>query len=178
VSGPLSGKTIALLRAQGQGGDLARGFDELGARLLEVPMIAIAPPEDPRPLRAAIEALATFEWIALTSPNAANAFADALEAARAAAPPRIASVGPGTTRALAERGLAVALEAEASLQEGLARALVAAGVAGRRVLVPQADRAREALEQALEAAGASVTAVVAYRTVEGAGDPRVLLVAL
>ncbi|MBI3723767.1 uroporphyrinogen-III synthase, partial [bacterium] len=52
------------------------------------------------------------------------------------------------------------------------------GVRGKSVLLPRADIAREALARALEAAGAVVDEVSAYRTVEGDGDASVLLRAM
>jgi uroporphyrinogen III methyltransferase/synthase len=172
---PLAGKTIVLLRAKGQGGALAPGFLALGARVVNVPLIAIAPPEDPAPLAAAIAAIASYDWVALTSPNAASAFLQGLEAT--GVPPgealtrtKVASVGPGTSARLRESGLEPALEARESLQEGLARALAALGVEGKRVLIPRSDLAREALARELEAAGALVAEVTAYRNVEGEGS--------
>ncbi len=54
-------------------------------------------------------------------------------------------------------------------------ALSAQGVAGRRVLYPRADIARDALPDGLRATGAKVDAVDAYRTVsETVVDPAVL----
>lgn len=176
----LSGKVIVLLRAAGQGGALAAELRALGATLLEVPVIAIAPPEDPAPLRAAIERLDGFDWIAFTSPNAVSAFLDACERHAPDRPVRvpIASVGPGTSARVREAGLAVAVEAKDSLQEGLAHVLAERGVKGRKVLVPQSAIARDALAKALAAAGAAVTVVTAYRTIDGEADVTPLVTAL
>jgi uroporphyrinogen-III synthase len=177
---PLSGKTVALLRAHGQGGELARGLEALGARVLEVPLLAIGPPADGAALARAAREARSFDWIALTSPNAVATFAAAVEEAHAM-PARevlarvaLASVGPGTTSAARKLGLEVALEASESLQEGLAQGLIARGVSGQRILLPRGDQARDALERALHEAGASVTAVVAYETLDGEGDVSVL----
>jgi len=165
---PLEGKLVVLLRAAGQGGTLAQELEALGASLLHVPVIAIAPPEDPGPLRAAIGRLDAFDWIVFTSPNAVSAFAE--EAGDRELTARIASVGPGTSERAREAGLTVAIEAKESLQEGLARELVAQGVRGKEVLIPRSAIARDVLERALEEAGSRVTAVAAYRTIEGEGD--------
>ncbi len=172
---PLSGKCVVLLRAAGQGGALAAELRALGASLLEVPVIAIAPPEDPAPLRAAIDRLESFDWLVFTSPNAVSAFLDACDE-----PVRvpIASIGPGTSARLREGGLDVALEATESHQEGLARALIARGVAGKKLLVPQSAIARDALGEALQAADGQVWPVTAYRTVDGEADVAPLVAAL
>jgi uroporphyrinogen-III synthase len=175
VAQPLAGKTVVLLRAKGQGGALAADLRELGASILEVPIIAIAPPSDMGPLRAAMGHLDAFDWIAFTSPNAVAAFTEACEHPVKA---RVASVGPGTSARAREAGLEVALEASESVQEGLARALAESGVRGKKVLIPRSEIARDALERALEAAGAEVTAVTAYRTVEGDADVSPLIEAL
>ncbi|HZV01789.1 MAG TPA: uroporphyrinogen-III synthase [Planctomycetota bacterium] len=171
----LSGKTVVLLRAQGQGGALESELRDLGARILFIPVIAIAPPEDPRLLEEAIARRDDYDWIAFTSPNAVEAF---LDRCRGPVRARLASVGPGTSDAIRERGHAVALEAKESIQEGLARALVGQGVAGKRVLLPRSAIARDALPKALEEAGARVTCVPAYRTIESETDVSPLTQAL
>jgi uroporphyrinogen III methyltransferase/synthase len=176
---PLEGKLVVLLRAAGQGGALAEGLRSLGAEILEAPVIAIAPPEDPAPLRAALERLAEFDWIAFTSPNAVSALLDASrDASQNRTLPKLASIGPGTTSRLKEAGLEATLEATESHQEGLARALIARGVQGKKVLLPQSAIARDALASLLEAGGAKVTAVSAYRTRESSEDLAPLVKAL
>ena len=172
---PLDGKLVVLLRAAGQGGALASELRALGASLLEVPVIAIAPPEDPRPLEEAIARLDTFDWIVFTSPNAVAAFVEACDRPVRA---RIASVGPGTSARVREAGLEVALEAKESLQEGLARELAGLGLRGCEVLIPQSAIARDVLASGLDRAGARVTAVTAYRTIEGEADVAPLVRAL
>jgi uroporphyrinogen-III synthase len=172
---PLDGKLVVLLRAAGQGGTLAAELRALGARILEVPVIAIAPPADPRPLEEAVARIDAYDWIVFTSPNAVAAF---LEACDRPIRSRLASVGPGTSARLREAHLDVALEAKASHQEGLAAALVAQGVKGAFVLIPQSEIARDALVRTLDGAGARVTAVTAYRIVDGEADVTPLLEAL
>jgi uroporphyrinogen-III synthase len=82
----------------------------------------------------------------------------------------VAAVGPRTAQRLAENGVAPRLVAEEGGAEGLVRALrrslEASGgsLEGLRFLWPRSDRARGALSEALRAGGASVTEVVAYRT--------------
>jgi uroporphyrinogen-III synthase len=174
--GALSGRRIVVTRRPEQSAVLTRGLAELGAEVLEIPLLEVAPPSDPGPLAAALEALEAYDYIALTSANAAQALADALARDARVLPPtaRIASVGPSTSRAVREL-----LRTEPVLEppsdfraEGLLRAFEAADVAGKRVLQPVSDRARDLLAEGLRARDAHVDVVVAYRTATppGAGQ--------
>lgn len=166
---PLSGRRFLVTRRKEQAGSLAALLRQAGAEVIEAPAIDVAPPEDITALRAALARLREFDWIAFTSANAVVAVAEA--APDGAQWPRLASVGPATTRAIGEvLRRSADLEPEAEFRaDGLARALVGEGVAGMRILLPVSDRARDALENALRAAGARVERVVAYRTVVPSG---------
>jgi hypothetical protein len=135
-----------------------------------LPTTRLAPPEDTAPLDAALADLASFDWIAFTSARAVQATADRPGGAalRRAPPPRIAAVGRATAAALAEGGL----RAEVVPARGGARALVEAllstgSLEGQRVLWPRSEIARQELGEGLRAAGATVVAPVAYRTLAG-----------
>jgi uroporphyrinogen-III synthase len=151
---------------------LAVELRDAGVEVLEVPAVTIAPPEDPRPLRDAVGALESYDWIAFTSANAVRAVRDERAGTALPASLRVASVGPSTTRALGEAFPSRAPDAQPGSDhtaEGLADVLVAQGVAGRRVFLPLSDRAREVLAARLRGAGATVDCVVAYRTVVNTG---------
>lgn len=174
----LRGRRFLVTRRKEQSGGLAALLREAGAEVLEAPAIAIAPPEDARPLDAALARLGEFDWIAFTSANAVRAVAERAPAALRW--PRVASVGPATTHAIEE-----ALNRRADLEpaagfraEALAQALIAVGVAGKRILLPLSDRARDTLEAALREAGARVERVTAYRTLAPAGAAEALRAAL
>ena len=78
---------------------------------------------------------------------------------------QIAAVGPSTRAALEARHLSVHICPERGLAEALLPHL-----AGRRVVYPRAEVVPPAFERALLEAGADVSAVAVYRTLE----PRVL----
>jgi len=83
------------------------------------------------------------------------------------------AVGPATKRALEIAKLRATVPADVVDGAGLARALVKAGVRGKRVLVPRAEEGRTEPLEILRAAGAEVIDVVAYRTVAAVpDDPR------
>ena len=174
----LRGRRFLVTRRKEQSGGLAALLREAGAEVLEAPAIAIAPPEDRGPLDAALLRLAEFDWVAFTSANAVRAVAGRLPAP--AHWPKLASVGPATTHAIEEAlGRAPDLVPDGDFRaEGLARALTAAGVAGKRILLPLSYRARDSLEAALVAAGARLERVVAYRTLAPAGAAEALRAAL
>jgi len=169
VTGALAGRRFLVTRRPEQSGGLVARLREAGAEVLEVPAIAVAPPADSSGLDAAAAQLERFDWIAFTSANAVQALA---QRRPAPAPwPRLASVGPATSRAIEQAlGRGPDLVPESDFRaEGLAAAFAGRGVAGARVLLPLSDRARDTLETALRAAGADVVRVEAYRTLAPPG---------
>jgi len=166
---PLFGRRVLVPRAARQQGSLAKALAAQGAEVVAVPTLKIVPPDDPGPLEAALEHLSEFHWVVLTSANGVEAFFTALKArhrdARALAGIRVAVVGAETARALAAHGVEADLVPADSRAEGLAEALLEAGIADQHVLLAQAAGARRALPERLAEAGVQVTAVPVYRTV-------------
>jgi len=83
----------------------------------------------------------------------------------------IAAIGPGTERALAERALAADVRPGRAVAESLLEALSERGLAGRRILIARAERARDLLPDGLAERGAEVTVMPLYRTVAEPPDP-------
>jgi uroporphyrinogen-III synthase len=146
-------------------------------------MIAYAPPADPDALDEALGRLeaGVYEWLLLTSARAVEAVAAGLGARAPHLAHRVSlkigAVGPATAAACRELlGAAPAALPERFVGEELAEVMGEA--VGRRVLLPNADIARPALEEGLRAAGALVDRVIAYRTAPApAGDLAELLAA-
>jgi uroporphyrinogen-III synthase len=174
----LRGLRVLVTRRAEQSGELVRRLADAGAQVAEIPAIAVEPPEDPGPLDAALGRLASFDWVAFTSVNAVRSAT--ARAPEGAVWPRLAAVGPATAKALEDAlGRPPDLVPERDFRaSGLAAAFAALEVAGRRVLLPLGDRARDTLKAALLAAGAEVHAVVAYRTQAAPGAAAALLAAL
>ena len=161
----LAGKRIVLTRARHQAAPLEDLIHQFGAVPLAYPCIAIAPPLDPLPLQAALSRLDQFDWLLLTSGNAVHAIAQNLPAAP---PPKIAAVGTATANA-ARQHLAWQPQFLPS-QTGAAPLARSLPINRRcRILLPQSNLADPAAAAILRARGAEVTAVIAYRTVIGAG---------
>jgi uroporphyrinogen III methyltransferase/synthase len=162
----LAGRVVAVTRARAQASALARRLRELGATVVQAPAIrtqAISdptlPPLDPAP----------YDLICLTSPRGVDALFERLDDgahppgdARSLAKARIAAIGPGTARALAERGIVADVVGERFVAESLVEAL--AGVPVRRALVARASEARDVLPDALRERGAEVDVVALYET--------------
>jgi uroporphyrinogen-III synthase len=169
----LAGRRFVVTRRPEQADTLKAGLAALGAEVVEVPLLELAPPEDPEPLARALADIAGYDWVALTSTNAVQALATALARTGRAFPPRtrVATVGPSTSRSVREMlGIEPVLEPASDFQaEGLLRAFDAVHLTGQRVLLPVSDRAREVLAEGLRARDALVDMVVAYRTVTPAG---------
>lgn len=166
---PLHGRRVVVTRARAQASGLAATLRELGAEVVELPAIRIEPRIDTDEVRAVAGALGVYELICLTSPNGVQLLFEALENAgvdaRALAGVTVAAIGPGTARALADRGVLADVVPERFVAEGLIEALEDTEVAGARVLVARAAEARDVLPDALRERGAEVEVVALYETV-------------
>ena len=89
--------------------------------------------------------------------------------ARALAGVRIACVGPGTEKSLAECGLRADLVPEVHSAAGLARELVSVLTKDQRVLLVRGEKASPVLPEELEAAGIVFDSCALYRTESAMG---------
>jgi uroporphyrinogen III methyltransferase/synthase len=105
------------------------------------------------------DSLPSKERPSLVNPPLVNTHRDA----RAFAGARVAAIGPGTVRALADHGLIADIVPERSVAESLVQAL--ADVPVERALVARAMQARDVLPDALRARGAEVDVLALYETV-------------
>jgi len=165
---PLDGRTVVVTRAAAQAQRFTQLLEAAGARVLEAPVIAIAPPPSWEPLDSALAALDTYTWVIFTSVNGV-AMVDRRLGARgltwsAMAGRRVAAIGPATADALAEHGVrADAVPAEYRA-EGLVERLRAVMTPADRVLLPRAAQTRDVLVTELRRLGAHVEEVPAYTT--------------
>ncbi|HEY7934942.1 MAG TPA: uroporphyrinogen-III C-methyltransferase [Solirubrobacteraceae bacterium] len=159
--GPLIGITVAVTRARTQASGLARRLGELGASVIQTPVIRTEPlpgePLDPAP----------YDLICLTSANAVEYFfqrlRDGARDARALAHARVAVIGPASASALREHGITADVVAEQFVAESLLEAL--ADVPVHHALVARAREAREVLPEGLRSRGARVDVLALYETV-------------
>lgn len=166
----LSGVRVLLTRPRERSQELSFLLEDEGAEVLSVPLLELAPPEDPRPLKAAAEQLQRYAWIVFASPSGIQAWVEAVREAGTGEHlrrPRVAVVGPRTAQAAREFGLDVAVEAQVNTGTGLAEALKTELHAGDEILMPAAQEGRLELLQELEDAGHRVSRVAAYRSTAG-----------
>jgi uroporphyrinogen III methyltransferase / synthase len=166
---PLHGRRVVVTRARAQASGLAVTLRGLGAEVVELPAIRIEPRIDSDEVKRVAAGVGVYDLICLTSPNGVRLLFEAMEAAgldaRALAGVTVAAIGPGTARALAERGVLADVVPERFVAEGLIEALEDEEVAGARVLVARAAEARDVLPDALRERGAEVDVVALYETV-------------
>lgn len=165
MGSPLDNRSVVITRAISQNESLRRFVEARGARVVEVPLIAITEPEDEgRERDEVLQRFDQFDWIVVTSPNGADCVAPFIVAANAAGDaerfPSFAAVGEATARSL---GVAVTMTAQPARADVLAE-LFPSGTG--TVLVVQGNLADDSLSNALSAKGWTVTHVVAYRTVQ------------
>jgi uroporphyrinogen III methyltransferase / synthase len=160
---PLHGRTVAVTRARAQASTLAARLRTLGAAVVEAPAIRIAP------LATELPPLERYDLVCVTSPNGADLLLDRLRDARELAGITVAAIGPGTARALRDRGVEPDVVPERAVAEGLVEALSGTNV--RRALVARAAEGRDVLPNALRERGAEVDVVALYETLPEPLDP-------
>jgi uroporphyrinogen III methyltransferase/synthase len=181
-SKPLFGRRILVTRPRDQSAEMVDLIESLGAEAVEAPMIRVTAPDDYGPLDAACAEAGRFDWIVFSSANAVDAFMERLQASpldlRALGRARLCAVGPATSERLTTYGLKVDLVPSEYGADAIAHAFSESGnLAGLEVLIPRADIGREVVGDELRRQGATVTEVIAYRTMvvdpEREGEPDV-----
>ena len=178
----LKGKRILITRPASQAGDLAAGLKTLGAEVYSLPAIKIVPPKSYRPLDLAADKILAYsagglgrrnppyDWILFTSANTVRIFMSRLQKRGAAANGRgpliqgikTCAIGPATSAAIKEFGEPVTKMAREFRAESMAPAL--GPLRGKKILLPRASKARDALPKLLKKRGARVEILEAYRT--------------
>lgn len=164
--GALAGRRIIVTRPGDQAAALAELLAEHGAVPIIVPLIEIV--AEPAGVAELAELRpADFDWLVVTSPNGAAAYARV----HSTAPPQVAAVGATTAATLAAAGIDVTL---VPARQSAASLLAELPHHPGRVLVVQAVDAEPTLVVGLGESGAVVTATAPYRsrpTPPGPGSP-------
>ena len=165
---PLFGKKIVITRAAEQARDFAELLEEAGAEVIPFPTIQIMPPESWKAADAALNHLASFDWVLFTSVNGVRGFFDRLRVlggdVRELKGVRLGAIGPKTSARVAAYGLTVDLFPDEYRAEALAERL--GKVPGQHILIARAQEARDILPDTLKARGAQVTIAPLYRTIK------------
>ena len=179
---PLFGQNIMVTRARQQASGLSAALADLGASVVELPMISFCAPSDPEPLRKAVEELPAYDWLIFTSVNGVEAFFAELYSqgydARRLAGIKLVAIGPATRKALEQHGLRNLIVPQKYCAEGIADTIDKQLVAGEKVLLARAEEARELLPRMFTEWGALVTDVAAYKTIPADIDAEALITSL
>jgi uroporphyrinogen-III synthase len=165
----LRGVRVLLTRAPADVDEAAKRLRDLGAVVVEAPLIRLVTPPDERALAAAA-ARTDFDWIAFASVHGVEAFVRGRDRPQVVTA-KLAAVGPATARAVrAAFGRAPDLVPASHTGAALGAALAAVMRPGERVLLVQALDARPDALEALAGAGCAVETVAAYATQEAPPD--------
>lgn len=173
----LSGLRVIITRSPDRAQALADAVTAAGARPVLMPLIDFETSPEPQQLDNALQRLAagSYDWLVISSITAVRAlkqWAGARGVTLAGLIPpstKVATIGPSSCRALESEGVDVDL---APGERQSAAGLIAIWPSGAgRVLLPQADIAEATLRRGLENAGAKVSCVAAYRTVDYPASP-------
>lgn len=173
---PLLKKRIVSTRAEVQAKQLLNRLRALGATALSCPAIAFAPPESFAPFDRAVRSLDNYDWVILTSANGVNALMDRMRTLKVDNGPlhsaQVGTIGPATAAELRRYGITPSFMPDEYVAEAILEQI--GDVQGKRVLLPRADIAREALAVGLRERGANVDEIAAYRTIHGPGGERLV----
>jgi len=165
---PLFGKRVVVTRSRSQSSELAAHLGDLGAEVLELPLIEIF--EDEASTGEDIwPTLGSYRWLVFTSPNGVKHFFEKFyrkfDDLRCLGGLFIACIGESTAQAVREQRLHVDLVPEEAVAESLADTLLREEtMENETVLVVTGNRNRDVLIEKLEEGRAIVDAFPVYRT--------------
>jgi len=170
---PLAGRTIVITRAESQAGEFIAELESFGAKVIVCPTIEITDPDSYARLDEALDHLYGYDWIIFTSVNGVEYFlrrAQLLEHDVSELDDiKVCAIGEATAERLRSAMVHVDVVPAQFKAEGIFVALEQfvggpEALRGLNFLLPRAAVARDYLPRELEAAGARVDVVPAYRT--------------
>ncbi|MBI5746158.1 MAG: uroporphyrinogen-III C-methyltransferase [Nitrospirae bacterium] len=170
---PLFGRKIIVTRAREQASDFVELLYLNGAEPIEFPTIQVIPPDSWDELDKAVDEIRGFEWIIFTSINGVRFFFERLNRKgdlRLLYGIKICAIGPQTASEIQRYGLAPDLIPKEYRAEAIIEEMGREDIAGKRMLLPRAEIAREILPQELSRMGARIKVVTAYKTIKPEED--------
>jgi len=166
---PLFGQRVVVTRTRKQASGLTERLALLGADVLEISTIRIAPMALDEKQQSKLAAFSQhFDWLVFTSPNAVEIFfAEFFQQTadiRALGNVKIAAVGPATCGKIRELHLPVDLQPEIYTAEKLAEAFFPSMVKAARFCLPQGRLADPLLTDHLRSLGGIVEPWIVYDT--------------
>lgn len=165
----LDGVRVILTRPKELISRMSKSLSELGAEVIELPSIDLVPCEQNEPLKAALEDIVSYQWVAFTSAMGVRFFFDFLQKnrvdVRRLSHLRFAVIGQGTRDELAKHGIFADLMPSSYYAKDLAQALCQTMQKGQRVLLPRARIGSKDLTDILTQNGIEFTDVALYDTI-------------
>jgi uroporphyrinogen-III synthase len=163
---------VLITRPRKDTSKFALALNNIGAEAFFLPTIDIHPVADSALLDQAISRLRNYDWLILTSANAADAVLDrknALGIDRFPENLQIAAIGPKTAARLLEDGVAPNFIPDEYIAEAITPGL--GELNNRWVLLPMADIAHDTLPDAIHKANGIAHVVTVYHTLPAEPDP-------
>jgi uroporphyrinogen III methyltransferase/synthase len=166
---PLFGRRVVVTRTRRQAGTLTKRLAQLGADVLEIPVIRIVPAALGEAERNKLATFSRhFDWVVFTSPNAVELFFAEYFKQRSdlrdLGPVKIAAVGPATAQKLNDLHLRADLQPDTYTTENLAGCFSGKVVASARFCLPHGRRADPLLANHLRELGGLVEEWAIYDT--------------
>jgi uroporphyrinogen-III synthase len=166
---PLLGKRIVVTRTRPQASELTVRLNALGAEVIELPVLRISKEVSLEALADIFLELGSYDWLVFTSANGVRYFFEefnrVFDDIRSLGLIRIACVGDGTGKRIAELHLRIECQPPIATADALADALIETGsLDSGKALVVTGNLNRDLLVKKLEAAGAIVDCLQVYKT--------------
>jgi len=161
----LRGRRVLICRPEPEASRLARVFEEAGAKVRILPLMAREPlPETPEQ-RSILQELDNFTHVIAVSPYAARRLLEEADHWWPQLPVGIHwyGVGAGTAAELSRHGLRPRRPAEGWTSEALLSLPSLQNLANEKVLLARGEHGREVIRETLEQRGARVTVLPLYR---------------
>jgi uroporphyrinogen III methyltransferase/synthase len=174
---PLFGRRVVVTRPREQARELVELLEDQGAEVILAPTVRLAPADDYTDLDAACADISAFDWVVLPTLAGADVFLQRMMAGpsdlRSLKGVGLCAVGQSSVQRFADVGLRVDVARGELRPDATIESLSAGrGLQNRRVLLLQAQGARDILAAELRKAGAEVVEIGAYKTVRILpGDP-------
>ena len=167
---PLFGRRVIVTRARDQAAELRQRLENLGAEVLELPLVEIKQVVDRETTVDVFTEVGHYDWLVFTSANGVRHFFDlflkAFRDVRALGVMRIACVGEATARAVRALHLEVEICPETATAEALADAMIATGsLDNAKALIVTGNLNRDTLVKKLEGARSIVDRIQVYENV-------------
>ena len=166
---PLFGKRVAITRTRRQSSELMHRLHQLGAEVLELPLIKVSSAVDEEVKEEVFAELGSYDWIVFSSPNGVrfffDAFFDEFKDVRSLGFLRIAAVGPSTANEINKLHLDVEVLPEKHTGAELGQALIDTGsIEHAKVLIVKGNQGSDDLIKLLEEKRAIVDRIEVYKT--------------